>query len=138
MSKPFVVNEEINIHASLAKVWDVLIKPAYVKEWDELPEGYPEEDMRVGSEVLWELPNGEHSKTTVIAAEKEKELKIALYVSNWSVFPERGEVAYTYKLEKAAEGTKLSIAIGDFSLLPDGENYYEASLEFANEAKQKN
>jgi hypothetical protein len=31
----------------------------------------------------------------------------------------------------------LTIKIGDFAKLPDGEKYYETSVEFANTAIQK-
>ena len=132
-----IVKDEILIHASAAKVWDVLVSPNYVRQWDELPEDFPEEKMSVGSEVVWDLPNGGITKTTVIEAERERKLMISLYVSNWKMNPNPEDIAYTYELMEQDNGVKLSINIGDFSLLQNGGDYYEASIEFAREAKQK-
>ena len=132
-----IVKDEIIIHASAAKVWDVLVSPNYVKQWDELPEDFPEEKMSVGSEVVWNLPNGEVSKTTLIEADRERKLVISLYVSNWGIKPNPEDVAYTYVMMEQDEGIKLLINIGDFSLIPNGRDYYEASVEFAGESMQK-
>ncbi|MEC5425524.1 SRPBCC domain-containing protein [Virgibacillus sp. C22-A2] len=131
-----IVRDEVMIQAPTSKVWEVLVNPKYVSQWDELPEDYPEKNMTVGSEVVWDIPNGNYSKTTVIKADPTKELQIALYVSNWSVYPKPGDIAYSYKLSEQNGETKLSIKIGDFSLLSDGEKYYEASVEFASDAKE--
>ncbi|WP_096202045.1 hypothetical protein [Bacillus sp. FJAT-45350] len=64
-----VVKDEIKIEATPNKLWEVLTKPNYVSQWDELPEGYPNEDMTEGSQVIWELPNGGRSITTIIKVE---------------------------------------------------------------------
>ncbi|WP_100012374.1 SRPBCC domain-containing protein [Lentibacillus sediminis] len=137
MSQSLIVRDEIFIQSRPDHVWRVLVKPEYVNQWDELPEDYPEEDMTVGSEVAWDLPNGEVSKTTVTKADEGRELQISLYVSTWDVTPAPEDIAYTYKLQQEEAGTRLTIEIGDFSILPDGEKYYEASVEFAAEAKEK-
>jgi uncharacterized protein YndB with AHSA1/START domain len=137
MMSTLIVKDEITIHASAAKVWDVLVSPNYVRQWDELPEDFPEEKMSVGSEVVWELPNGGVTKTTVIEAERERKLIISLYVSNWDIKPDPADIAYTYEIMELDNGIKLSMKIGDFSLLQNGEDYYEASVEFAQESKQK-
>jgi len=39
-----------------------------------------------------------------------------------------------YILQEQENGTSLEIAIGDFSVLTDGEKYHEASLEFGEDA----
>ncbi|WP_339183832.1 SRPBCC domain-containing protein [Oceanobacillus sp. FSL W7-1293] len=134
MKKQLIVTEEITIHASLEKVWEVLTLPKYVAQWDELPEDYPSEPMTEGSKVVWDLPNGEQSITTIIKAEKERELIIDLHGTGWKFKPEPGEVAYRYLLEPAGSHTKLVIEIGDFSLLDQGKDYYDASVDFAKES----
>jgi uncharacterized protein YndB with AHSA1/START domain len=131
-----IVKDEILIDTSPAKVWEVLTKPKYVSQWDELPENYPEEDMTEGSKVVWDLPNGGQSITTIIKADERKELKIALYGSNWVIKPPEGDVAYLFQLENRGSQTLLKIEIGDFSLLNDGQMYYDASVEFAEQAKK--
>ncbi|GIO22791.1 hypothetical protein [Oceanobacillus sp. J11TS1] len=56
---------------------------------------------------------------------------IDLHGTGWKIKPKQGEVAYRYLLEEIDGNTKLYIKIGDFSLLEQGEDYYEASVEFA-------
>ncbi|MDQ0232100.1 SRPBCC family protein [Metabacillus malikii] len=135
MTEQLVVKDEIIIEAAPAKVWEVLIKPKYVAQWDALPDNYPQEDMTIGSKVIWENPNGGETITTIIKADEMKELKIALYLSNWEVKPNEGDVAYLYRLEDLNDRTLLKIEIGDFALLKDGQKYYDASVEFADESK---
>ncbi|USK34256.1 SRPBCC domain-containing protein [Bacillus sp. F19] len=135
MAKQLMVSDEILIDAAPEKVWEILIDAKYVAQWDELPEDYPLGKMDEGSRVIWELPNGGQSITTIIAAIPKKELKIALYVSNWEEKPKEGDVAYLYQLEEQGSRTLLKIRIGDFSLIKNGQNYYEASAEFAENAK---
>lgn len=136
MTNQLVVKDEVVINATPSKVWDVLTLPKYVAEWDELPENYPEERMAEGSKVVWELPNGGETITRIIKAEEMKELIIALYSSNWEVQPNEGDVAYIYRLEDQNGSTLLKIEIGDFSLLENGQDYYDASVEFAAESKK--
>lgn len=136
MTEKLIVNDKIVINAGPERVWEVLIKPKYVAQWGELPDNYPSEDMKVGSEVVWELPNGGKTIMKVIKADKNKELIIALYSSNWEVKPIEGDVAYHYKLEDLNGSTYLKIEIGDFSQIKNGQNYYDASVEFAAESKE--
>lgn len=137
MNQTLIVKDKIEIQASPEKVWDVLIKPKYVSQWDELPEDYPQEDMTLGSEVIWELPNGGKSITKIIKAVENEELVIALNVTNWTVKPQVGEVAYHYKIINNGNHSVLEIEIGDFSLLENGQMYYDASVEFASMSKEK-
>lgn len=136
MTNKLIVKSEVLIEATPSKVWEVLINPKYVAQWDELPENYPSENMDKGSKVVWELPNGGQTVTTIIKAEEMKEVKIALYSTNWEVQPNEGDVAYLYPLEEQNGHTLLKIEIGDFSLLKNGKDYYDASVEFASESKE--
>jgi uncharacterized protein YndB with AHSA1/START domain len=136
MAEKLIVKDKVLIEASPSKVWEVLTNPKYVAQWDELPENYPSEHMGKGSKVVWELPNGGQTVTTIIKAEEMKELKIALYSSNWDEQVEEGDIAYLYELEESNGNTVLTIQIGDFSLLKNGQDYYDASVEFASESKK--
>lgn len=136
MTKKLIVKDEILIEATPSRVWEVLIKPKYVAQWDELPENYPSEAMTKGSKVVWEHPNGGQTITTIIQAEEMKELIIALYQSDWVVKPNEGDVAYRYQLEDRNGNTLLKIEIGDFSLIKNGPMYYDASIDFASQSKQ--
>lgn len=131
-----IVKDSIVIDASPEKVWEVLTHPKFVAQWDELPEDYPDEPMTIGSKVIWEHPNGGETVTEIIKVEERKELVIALYSSQWKVMPHVGDVAYRYQLEDLNGKTLLKIEIGDFSLLENGQDYYDASVEFAMESKE--
>ena len=135
MNNKLIVIDEVHIEATPSKVWEVLINPEFVAQWDELPENYPSENMSKGSKVIWEHPNGGQTVTTIIKAEEMKQLKIALDSSSWDVKPNEGDVAYLYQLENLNGSTLLKIEIGDFSLLKNGQDYYDASVEFASESK---
>ena len=136
MTKKLIVKNEIQIQATPEKVWEVLVTPKYVAQWDDLPENYPSEKMKEGSKVVWEHPNGGQVVTTVIRSLENKELKIALYSSNWEDEIKEGDIANVYQVEEQQDGiTWLSIEIGDFSLLQNGVDYYKGSVEFASESK---
>ncbi|GAB3046815.1 SRPBCC family protein [Virgibacillus ainsalahensis] len=132
-----IVTDEIIIHAPPSKVWDILAKPEYIRKWDDLPENFPEETVEVGTEMKWNLPSGGFWKHTVIKAEKNKELQLDLCMSNWRAVPKAGEIKYAYQLLIHGDGTRLRMRHGDFALLHNGKDYYEASAEFAAVAKQK-
>ncbi|HZH59487.1 MAG TPA: SRPBCC domain-containing protein [Metabacillus sp.] len=136
MTKQLIVKDEVLIEATPSRVWEILTKPKFVAQWDELPEDYPSEDMTKGSQVIWELPNGGKSITTIIKAEEMKELIISLFVSKWEIQLNEGDVAYRYQLEKRGNQTLLKIEIGDFSLISNGQMYYDASVEFAANSKK--
>jgi len=133
--KQLIVKDEILIDATPSKVWEILTKPKYVAQWDELPEDYPDDDMTEGSRGVWELPDGGKSITTIIKAEVGKELIISLFVSKWEIQPNEGDVAYRYQLEEMGNQTLLKFEIGDFSLFSNGKMYYDASMEFAQNSK---
>lgn len=136
MDQKLIVKDGILIEQTPEKVWEVLVDPKYVAQWDELPEDYPDEKMREGSEAAWEHPDGGRTVTKIIKADEMKELVIALTSSNWEDQPKEGDVAYRYTLEDQNGSTLLKIEIGDFSLLKNGQDYYDASVDFASQAKE--
>ena len=138
MSQQLIVQNTITIDASLNKVWDILVKPKYIKQWDDLPEDFNiNSDLTIGSEIVWKMEDGEFSKLSVIAFEPQHLLKLSLIVSKWEQPPAPEDVAYTYSLLNYDDQIQLSIEIGDFAKLASGKKYYDASIEFANEALQK-
>lgn len=136
MEKKLMVQDNVQINTTPTNVWEVLTNPKYVAIWDELPEDYPTTHMTTGSKVIWDTPNGDQSITTIIKALKEKELVIDLHGTGWQKKPQQGEVAYHFYIEENNDHILLSIEIGDFSLIENGQMYYDASVEFAEEAKQ--
>jgi uncharacterized protein YndB with AHSA1/START domain len=133
MNQPLVVRSEIVIEAPLSKVWEVLIAPKYIRQWDDLPSDFEDYYLEYGRTIEWSGT----SKLTVTICEPNEVLKMSLNVSKWEQPPAAYDIAYTYRLVNDGTDTVLSVEIGDFSVLPDGEDYYNASVEFAATAMEK-
>jgi uncharacterized protein YndB with AHSA1/START domain len=127
----------IEIKAPAAKVWEVLVKPDFIRQWDEVPEGYGEAPLNMGSEMAWESEGGKIVKLVVIEYEPLELLQLSLFNTSWAVQPAAGEITYTYTLAEKDGSTLLSIQVGDFSILPEGQDYYDASQEFVKDAATK-
>jgi uncharacterized protein YndB with AHSA1/START domain len=130
--KKLIAEKSIEINALISKVWEVLIMPTFIKQWDDVPEGFGEVSLQKESVMEWEG----HAKLTVVAFEPEKLLKMQLISPTWPE-PVPQDIAYTYTLREENGKTTLTITVGDFSSLPDGKNYYDASVEFVDTATQK-
>jgi uncharacterized protein YndB with AHSA1/START domain len=126
MNQPLVVKYEIVIEAPVSKVWEVLVAPKYIRQWDELPYDFEDYYLEYGRTIEW----SGISKICVTICEPNEVLKMSLYVSKWEQPPAAYDIAYTYRLAHDGVVTTLSIEVGDFSVLPDGEDYYNASVEF--------
>lgn len=138
MTTPLIIKNQIPIQAFPSVVWKVLTQPEFIRQWDELPEGHDDQSfLETGSQILWSQPNGKVTKLTVTQAEINHLLKINLYNSYWPLRESEYNIAYLYTLESLDQGTRLIIEIGDFSALPEGQNYFDASLEFAELASSK-
>jgi hypothetical protein len=77
------------------------------------------------------------TRLTVTGYEPNKLLVFSLYVSKWEQPPSQYDINYRYRLTEQENGTMLELEIGDFSVLPDGRDYYASSEEFANTALEK-
>lgn len=133
VQRTLLVTEEINIHAPAEKVWDVLVNPHYIKQWDDLPEDFDEEILTGASVIEW---TG-YSTLTVTDFEPLKRLRLSLYSPKWELSPAAYDIAYTYILSPHENHTRLTITIGDFAQLADGENYYGESVRFGKAAAEK-
>lgn len=131
--KELIVKNEIAIDASAAKVWEVLIAPKFIRQWDALPQDFPDYYLETGREIEW----SGNSKITVAAMVPHEYLKLSLYVNKWELGPSSYDINYTYKLSGQDNQTLLNIEIGDFGQLDNGQEYYEAALEFAEKALSK-
>lgn len=138
MSTQLIVRNNALIQAPPSRVWEVLVTPRYIRQWDELPEDFNDAaPLQPGTEIVWVHPNGNRTTLTVITLKPEKELSLSLSNSNWTTKPLPEEVAYTYTLSEQEGGTGLALTIGDFSKIEQGDKYYEASLDFAQEGARK-
>jgi len=133
MSTALLVTAQLQIPALPSRVWQVLTTPRYLRQWDDLPEGFGEEALTLGSIIAWEG----HATLTVTEFEPARRLRMALYVATWPQPPSAYDIAYTYDLAAQDDGTRLTITVGDFAPLANGQEYYDASVEFAEVAGQK-
>ncbi|MCF2502219.1 SRPBCC domain-containing protein [Dyadobacter sp. CY107] len=133
MDRTLIVNDQIQIEAPLSKVWEVLVAPKYIRQWDDLPSGFDDYYLEPGRIIEWTGI----TKLTVSESEPNAVLKLSLYVDKWELPPAAYDIAYTYRLSEEADGVLLQLEIGDFSVLEDGQAYYDSSVEFAETALEK-
>lgn len=88
--------------------------------------------MRVGNQIIWRQPNGGQTLMKVVRMVDRELLKISLYSTNWPGAPTDYAIHYCYLIREVAGVTILVVVIGDFAALPNGMDYYEASIDFAN------
>lgn len=136
--KSLTVKNQIEINSTVSKVWEVLTMPKFIRQWDELPEDFNDDlALSKGTEVMWHQPNGQFTKLTVTELVQNKFLKINLYGSKWDMPENAYDIAYNYNLADMGGQTKLEIEIGDFAVLPNGGDYYSASVDFGQTAIKK-
>lgn len=130
MTKSLTVKGDVFIEASATEVWKTLTWSRYIRQWDHLPEDYGYASIQEGSVLDW----AGYSKLTVTQYIDEQELFLSLYGAKWEKPESAYKIGYHYALTPEENGTRLTITIGDFSDLPDGDAYYEASEEFLEAA----
>ncbi len=133
MEQTLIVKNQIQIEAPLSKVWEVLVAPKYIRQWDDLPSGFDDYYLEPGRVIEWTGI----TKLTVTESEPNELLKLSLYVDKWEQPPAAYNIAYTYRLSEKAGGVLLQLEIGDFGVLEDGQTYYDSSVEFAETALEK-
>lgn len=133
MSKSLIVKNNIRIDAPVSRVWDVLTKPEYIRQWDNLPEDFGDFEIHPATIIEW--PG--YSKMSVVEFDMNKTLRYSLFVPAWKE-ENVTNVGYTYSLSVDNDGyTWLGIEIGDFAILTEGDKYYGESLSFGETASQK-
>ena len=132
-SEKYIVKDKIEINASKEKVWEVLTNPNFIKQWDDIPENYPGGHLQINSVLEWEG----YSKMTVTEFDKPNKLKMNLYLPKVELEPTEYDINYTYDLTEVNGKTVLAFEIGDYAQLTKAIDYYDASLEWVQTAKQK-
>lgn len=133
LTKSLIASYSILIDALPERVWEVLVTPKFIKQWDDLPLHFQEENLHHGTIIEW--PG--YSRLSVVTCEPNKLLKMLLYDPTWPEPQGFYTVAYTYTLAEENSQTVLKLSIGDFAQLQDGTKYHEASISFANTATLK-
>lgn len=136
--KALTVKSKNLIKTEVNRLWNILITPLYIRQWDELPDGFDDrERLALGTEMKWQHNEDRYTKLTVTEFEVNKLLKMNIYNSWWPENESFYNIGYIYRLSENDEGVDLTVTIGDFSVLEDGENYYNASVEFSEVASAK-
>jgi len=131
MSKSLIVKNSIRIEASPSRVWEVLTKPEYIRQWGFLPEDFGDYD--ISPATIIQYPD---RRLNVVDYELNKTLRYSLYMPTWE--ENVTSVGYTYSLSTDAEGhTWLNVEIGDFAILVEGDTYYGESSIFGETASHK-
>lgn len=133
MNSKFIITDQIEIDAPAEKVWQVLTKAEYYRQWDDLPVDFTAKELKLGDSIEWEG----YSRLTVTDWEVNKKLRMSLFLPRLDMNPNAYDVTYAYYLDDREDGTRLTIEIGDFSPLPDAQSYVDNTLEFVEVAKGK-
>lgn len=129
---------KILIYAKPERVWETLITPLSIRQWDELPDDFDDRQrLLLGTNIRWKHDEERYSQLTVTVFEPNHLLRMNLYNSWWPNPEASYTIRYSYQLSEKEEGTELTITIGDFSVLDEGESYYNASMDFVTVASAK-
>lgn len=132
-AEKLIVKDQIEIVAPKERVWEVLTNPRFIKEWDDIPENYSDGHLKIGISIEWIG----YSKLTVTECETYNKLKLKLILPKVNLNPSEYDVNYGYFLTGDGNKTILDFEIGDFSPLPDSQNYFDATKEWIGTARQK-
>jgi uncharacterized protein YndB with AHSA1/START domain len=133
MAKALTTRTSILIDALPARVWEVLITPKFIKQWFDLPVHFGDKILHHGTVIEW--PG--YSRLSVVGCEPNKQLKFLLYDPTWPEPPAHYSIAHVYTLAEENSQTLLTLVIGDFAQLADGNKYFEDADSFANDATLK-
>ena len=128
-----IATDQVRISAPVSKVWDVLVKPEYIRQWDDVPEGFDAATLTAGSVLEW--PGSARLEVTVF--NPYSRLRLAYQNPTWDAAVDG--IAYDYELQQSAGGSVLIARVGDWANAPDGRahDYYDASVEFVQAAMAK-
>jgi len=122
------VQKTIDINAPASRVWMVLTKPEFTRQWSGPfgASGPIDSEWKPGSPVLWRDAEGRvYVSGRVIASEPDRLLQFSVEASDAGRRPPSGldddDITQRYELSGDDVHTMLSIAHGDFRTIPNGE-----------------
>ncbi|WP_026969763.1 SRPBCC family protein [Algoriphagus terrigena] len=128
MKTPLIVRKEGLIDASPAEVWEVITTPKYFEEWMTVPGQVAENyEFGIGSKIEWiDDHNVPYLTGEVIAFVPNQEIVISLQDRSWKEIVAKGTVTYEFHLTETAGGTNIVFQLGDLSIDPESEEWYDA------------
>ncbi|MCL4255455.1 MAG: hypothetical protein KJ043_16985 [Anaerolineae bacterium] len=131
-----IVEKSVEINAPLSAIWDVLVNPIFIKQWDDVPDTFSQPVLSLGSELIWHQQNGNFTQLKVVIFEPHQKLSQQWYISTLEKPADVYDIRYTYSLSVENAVTYLTITVGDWSKLPHGDEFYQATLEFVETASK--
>jgi len=129
MAKELIVEKEIKIKAPVSKIWDILTKPEWTKQYMFGCE--PVTDWKPGGAILWRgSSNGiVYVKGNIVKIKPTELLQYTTFNAN-SELPNIPSNYLTVTLKLAEEDgyTKLIASDGDFSSVDESEKRYNDAL----------
>jgi uncharacterized protein YndB with AHSA1/START domain len=128
MNKQLIVNKERAVAASAEEVWEIITSPGYFDKWMFVPgrvqDGQP---FKIGSVIQWiNDKNIVYLEGEVIELVPQRKLVIALHDTSWIKPVPKGSVTYEFHLKEEDNGTKIRFHLGDLSVDPEGQSWYDA------------
>lgn len=127
------VLKEVLIDAPANKVWEVLIAPKFIRQWTVLPADFQDYYLETGRVIEW-VGSSKMIVTEMIA---QHTLKQSLYETKWGISPSECDISCTYTLNIKSDRILLSLEIGDFAQLEEGETAFNFYTDFAEKALNK-
>jgi uncharacterized protein YndB with AHSA1/START domain len=131
METPLVITNTIEIHAHLARVWDVLVNPEHTKRY--MFGCVPETDWQPGQPILWKgvFDGAEITavKGEIIQVRPHQHLSYTVIDPNNKEIPDAPEnyLTVTYDLAELNGTTTLTVTQGDYSKVAEGQKRYDDS-----------
>jgi uncharacterized protein YndB with AHSA1/START domain len=128
-----IAEDQVQISAPVSRVWDVIVRPEYIRQWDDVPESFTASSLGPGSVLEW--PGS--ARLTVTRFHPHWRLRLAYHNPKWNSSVDG--IAYDFELQRSSIGSLLIARVGDWAKAPDGraQDYYDASIEFVQNALAK-
>ncbi|HAO07664.1 MAG TPA: hypothetical protein DCQ50_11875 [Chryseobacterium sp.] len=126
MKKSLIVNKAGIIKANPNEVWKIITTPEYFDRWMLVP-GKARNPFGLGSKIEWIDENDVVYLTgEVIEFIPARKLVISLEDKSWKIKVAKGTVTYEFHLTKINEGTKVEFYLGDLSIDPEGQSWFDS------------
>src|SRR5579871_6611878 len=127
-----ILKQSIEINVPASKVWHVLTDTTMTHQWVNNfgVEGEIVSNWQLGDPVQWRGIDGNvFVEGNVTAVEPEMLLRFTVLDTRSERPPVTDKDGITYQLIGQHGKTILTVMQGDFGKMPDGEKYYNASIE---------
>lgn len=128
MNTPLVISKEGIINATPDEIWEIITTPEYFNEWMFVPgQAADNSPLELGSEIEWTNDkNIIYLTGEVIEFIPNRKIVISLQDISWEKVVPKGSVTYEFHLTESDKGTNVKFYLGDLSIDPEGEIWYEA------------